>query len=83
MLTIPYSKANTHWAATINRVCDKHEPVMITRESGQAVVMIGLDDYRSLEETAYLLGNPVNAKYLLESIAELESGGGIERELLE
>lgn len=45
--------------------------------------MISLEDYQALEETAYLLRSPKNARRVLESIAELEAGGGIERELLE
>jgi antitoxin YefM len=45
--------------------------------------MISLEDYQALEETAYLLRSPKNARRLLESIVELESGGGTERELIE
>ena len=45
--------------------------------------MISLDDYEALEETAYLLRSPKNVRRLLESIAELESGGGTERDLVE
>jgi antitoxin YefM len=45
--------------------------------------MISLDDYEALEETAYLLRSPENARRLLESVAELERGGGRERELAE
>ena len=41
------------------------------------------DDYKALEETAYLLRSPKNAKRLLESILELESSKGTERELLD
>ncbi len=67
----------------MNRVCDNHEAIIITRNSEQAVVIRSLDDYNALEETAYLLRNPVNARRLLESIAELESGRGIARDLLE
>jgi antitoxin YefM len=44
--------------------------------------MISLEDYQALEETAYLLRSPKNARRLLESITELETGGGTERELL-
>jgi antitoxin YefM len=46
-------------------------------------VMISLEDYQALEETAYLLRSPKNARRLLESIAALEAGRGTERELLE
>jgi antitoxin YefM len=45
--------------------------------------MMSLEDYESLEETSYLLRSPKNARRLLESIAELEAGGGTERELIE
>ena len=56
---------------------------MIITRSGQAsVVMLSLEDYNSLEETAYLLRSPKNAKLLIESIASLERGQGMERELI-
>ena len=35
---------------------------------------MSLDDYEALEETAYLLRSPANARRLLESIAEAEKG---------
>jgi antitoxin YefM len=66
----------------MEKVCDNHAPVIITRQHQRSVVMISLEDYQALEETAYLLRSPKNARRLLESIAELESGGGRERELL-
>jgi antitoxin YefM len=83
MDTLTYSAAREKLAATIKKVCDDHEPVIITRKRENAVVMISLEDYKSLEETAYLLRSPKSAKRLLESIAELEQGGGKERELAE
>ena len=43
---------------------------------------MSLADYQSYEETLYLLKSPKNAQRLRDSIAELESGGGTERELL-
>ncbi|MGZ8216606.1 type II toxin-antitoxin system Phd/YefM family antitoxin [Methylomagnum sp.] len=82
MDTIAYATVRANLVGTMSRVCDNHEPIIITRDSEQPVVMISLDDYNALEETAYLLSNPVNARRLLESIAELESGGGAERELI-
>jgi antitoxin YefM len=45
--------------------------------------MMSLDDYEALEETAYLLRSPKNARRLLESIAELEAGKGTEREIVD
>ena len=76
MDSITYSSARTHLASTMKKVCENHEPVIITRQKEESVVMLSLEDFRSLEETAYLLRVPKNAKRLLESIAELERGGG-------
>jgi antitoxin YefM len=67
----------------MERVCDDHAPVIITRKNQRSVVLLSLEDYQALEETAYLLRSPKNARRLLESITELESGGGAERELVE
>ena len=83
MDAITYSRAREDLAKTMDRVCDDHTPVIITRKNQRSVVLMSLEDYRALEETAYLLRSPKNARRLLESIAELEAGGGIERELAE
>jgi len=83
MDAITYTYARSHLAKTMEKVCDDHSPVIITRQNQRAVVMIALEDYQALEETAYLLRSPKNARRLLESIAELESGGGTEQELVE
>lgn len=79
--TYTYARANL--AKTIEKVCNDHEPVIITKNGEHSVVMISLADYQALEETAYLLRSPNNARRLLESIKQLESGGGAIRELLE
>lgn len=47
----------------------------------QSVVMLALKDYQALEETAYLLRTPVNAKRLLTAAAQLNTGKVIERKL--
>ena len=81
MDAITYTAARANLADTMDRVCEDHEPIIITRNSEQAVVMMSLDDYKALEETAYLLRSPKNARRLLESIADLEEGRGKERKL--
>ena len=78
-----YSQARSNLAKTMDKVCDDHSPIIVTRKNQRSVVMISLEDYQALEETAYLLRSPKNARRLLESVAELESGGGTERELAE
>ena len=43
--------------------------------------MLSLEDFESLEETAYLMRSPANAKRLLEAIDALESGKGVVRDI--
>jgi antitoxin YefM len=77
MKAITYTAARENLASTMNQVCDDHDPVIITRNREQAVVMLSLADYESLQETAYLMRSPVNARRLLESIEELTKGEGL------
>lgn len=83
MDAITYSTARAKLADTMDRVCEDHEAIIITRSGQQSVVMMSLDDYKALEETSYLLRSPKNARRLLESIASLEAGEGKERALAE
>lgn len=81
MDAITYSTARANLSGTMEKVCEDHSPVIITRKGGGSVVMMSLDDYEALEETTYLLRSPKNARRLLESIAELDSGRGRKVEL--
>lgn len=82
MDAITYSKARANLAKTMENVCQDHDPIIITGKN-RSVVMISVEDYSSMQETAYLLNNPVNAKALMESIEQLEKGEGKERKLIE
>jgi len=83
MNAITYTEARENLAKTIQQVCRDHDPVIITRKREDSVVMISLEDYESLTETAYLLKSPRNARRLLASLEELEQGKGRERALVE
>lgn len=81
MDAITYSAARANLASTMDRVCNDHEALIITRNGEQSVVMLSLEDFQALEETAYLLRSPNNAKRLLSATAQLNEGKGTEREL--
>ncbi len=81
MDAITYSSARANLASTMDRVCNDHDPLIITRNGEQSVVMLSLEDYKALEETAYLLRSPANARRLLSAMAQLSAGKGTEREL--
>jgi antitoxin YefM len=76
MSTITYTAARENLAATMDQVCDDREPVVITRQKQRSVVMLSLEDYESLTETAYLLKSRANARRLLAATKQLESGRG-------
>lgn len=83
MKAFSYTAARENLASTMDQVCNDCDPVIITRKRNKSVVLLSLEDYESLEETAYLLRSPANARRLLEAIRSLENGEGIERELIE
>lgn len=83
MNAISYSAARANLAQLMDTVHDDHAPIIVTRKNSKSVVLLSLEDYEALEETAYLLRSPKNAQRLLQSIAQLEQGLGTEHELVE
>ncbi len=65
MDAISYTSARSNLAQMMQQVCDDHSPVIITRNKAPSVVMLSLEDYEALQETAYLLRAPKNARRLL------------------
>jgi antitoxin YefM len=83
MKAITYTAARQNLSKTMENVCNDHAPVIVTRKKSDFVVIMSLEDYEALEETAYLLRSPKNTRRLIESIVQLEEGQGTERELTE
>lgn len=82
MDTITYTAARANLASTMDRVCNDHETLIITRNGEQSVVMLSLEDYQALEETAYLLRTPANARRLLSAVSQLSADKGTQRNLV-
>ena len=83
MRTMSYTESRARYAEVLDAVVNDREEVVITRAGHEPAVIVSLDDYESLKETAYLLRSPANARRLLASIDELEAGKGLERDLVE
>ena len=81
MDVISYSAARANLARTMDRVCNDHDALIITRNGDQSVVMLSLEDFQAMEETAYLLRNPANAKRLMSAVVQLNAGRGVKRVL--
>ena len=81
MRTISYSEARQNLSATMMKAVEDHAPILI--QNGEACVLMSLEEYNSLEETAYLLRSPANARRLIDSIDSLKSGKGTEKDIIE
>jgi len=76
MDTLTYTTARKRLAEAMDRVCDEHQPLIITRAGHHSVVLMSLADYKTMEETAYLLRSPCNASRLLAATKDLRAVKG-------
>ena len=83
MDAIRYSNFRSHLAETLDKVNEDHVPIMITRQNGKPAVIISLEDFKSYEETAYLMASPKNATRLNQAIAEIEAGKTVQHLLFD
>ena len=81
--TMSYSQSRAHYAEVLDSVVDDREEIVITRAGKEPVVIVSLDDYQSMKETAYLMRSPENARRLRDAIDRLERGEGTVHELVE
>ncbi len=79
-MAITASEARKHLFPLIEQVNEERTPVEITSKRGDAV-LISIDDYRALEETAHLLRSPANVRRLFTSLEDARAGTVQEHEL--
>ena len=80
---ISYTSLRENLAKVMDEVCDAGSYVVVTRQNARPLVMMSLAEFRKWEKTIHLLRSPANAARLMEAIAELETGKGIEHELVD
>lgn len=57
-----YTDIKRNLAAAIDKVNEDHTPIIITRRKGKPVVLMSLEDFKSYEETDYLMASPKDAE---------------------
>lgn len=77
------SEFRSNIAKYLDEVTADRTELVITRQNNEAVVVLPLSDWESMQETLYLLGNPANAEHLRQSIADADAGKVFERELID
>ena len=83
MAYVGFTDFRQNLASHLDEVVSSRAPLVVTRRGGKAVVVMSEEEYESMQETLHLLGNPVNAQILRESIAELEAGDVAQHDLAE
>jgi len=64
MDVLSYSDTRAKLKEVMDRVVEDHQPVVITRQKAEAVVMVSLADWNAMEEAVHLLSTPNNAERL-------------------
>lgn len=83
MKTMSYTESRARYAEVLDSVVNDREEVVITRAGHASVVIVSLEDFESMRETAYLLRSPANARRLLDAMERLEEGRGEEHDLID
>jgi antitoxin YefM len=83
MKTMSYTESRARYAEVLDSVVNDREEVVITRAGHEPVVIVSLEDFESLRETAYLMRSPANARRLLDAMERLEAGSGEAHDLLD
>ena len=82
MDAVSYSDLRQNLKSYMDKVYNDHDPLIITRKNNENIVLLSIDEYNSLIETNYLLGNEANAEHLRKSIEQYSSGKVNKKELL-
>jgi len=83
MQVVNFTEARNNLKSIFDDVYHNCEDVIVNRKNGENVVIISLDKYNSMNETDYLLRNPVNREHLLASLKELEAGKMVHKDMSE
>lgn len=83
MENMTYSDFRKNLAASLDKVEKDHVPILVTRQSGKSAVVMSQEDFKSYEETAYLMSSINNVNRLNQSIKQLESKKGKAKRLIE
>ena len=76
MSTITYSTARDHLAEVWDKTVSTREPVIVSRRGAESIVMLPLEEWEGLQETAHLLRSPANARRLLAALNRLDTVEG-------
>ncbi len=80
---INFTEFRQNMASHLDAVCESKAPLVVTRQKGQAVVVLSEEEFEGIQETLHLLKSPRNASRLMRSIEVLNGGKGVSGDLAE
>ena len=72
--TVPVREFRTHLADLLDEVADRREHVTVTRHGRPAAVLVPVDEYAVLEETAEILSDEGTLAAIRRGLDDLGSG---------
>jgi antitoxin YefM len=78
-----YTHFRQNLRSFLNKITKEHEPLHVTRPSGDDVVVLSKEDYESIMATLHLMKNPSNAQRIAQGLKDYEQGLGEKRKLIE
>ena len=81
MLAINYSTLRNSMKKYFDIITDSIETIVVTRKSGNNIVMMSEETYNNLIENSYITQNKRNYDWLMESKSQLESGKTISKDI--
>ena len=71
---MPLAEVKSRLSEVVDEIERESSHTVITKHGRPAAVVISVDEYESMIETAYLLSTPANREWLLESLAQADRG---------
>lgn len=83
MAHVTLTDLRANMAKHFDKLEEDRTELVVTRQNHEPLVIMPLAELEGLRETLHLLSTPANAERLRQSIAELDAGKGVERDLIE
>ncbi|MEQ8240293.1 MAG: type II toxin-antitoxin system prevent-host-death family antitoxin [Cyclobacteriaceae bacterium] len=83
MKTTTLTDLRKNLKSKLDETYENHDILIVGRKDNKDMVIMALEDYESLKETAYLLSTPANAERLTKSMAQAKSKELVKKSMLE
>ena len=76
MRTTNFTDLRNNLKHYLDSVIDDSDTIVVNRNRSNGIVLLSLDEYNSLKETAYIMSSPVMVQRIKEAESEMNDGKG-------